>query len=557
MKQTSEKETFRPYIPSDKVVPEFTVTSVVLGILLAVVFGGANAYLGLRVGMTVSASIPVAVISMGVLRILLKRKSILENNMVQTIGSAGESLAAGGIFTLPALFMWAEESSAIAVPSFATIAILAISGGVLGVLFMVPLRRALIVEEHGVLPFPEGTACSEVLRAGEAEGDKSKKVFRGLGIAALYKFLADGCRIFPSEVSWEIPAYKGSAIGADVLPALVGVGYICGARVSSYLLGGAVLGWFVIMPVFVLVGGDTVLFPATQAIRTLSPGILWGSYVRYIGAGAVAAGGILSLIKAFPLILSTFRSAVRGYGKTGGTKRTEQELPMKCVLFGILAVMLVLWLLPSIPVTLLSACLIVLFGFFFATVSARMVGLVGSSNNPVSGMAIATLLLASIVLKSTGNTGIAGMTTAIAIGTVICIIAAMAGDNIAGSEDRLYRRGDTGAAAGGRIDRCGCLRTCNRRCIVSPSCRVEIWFAGITGTTGNLDEDGRGRCHGRKSSVDADLCRCIHRRDGGDSWDTGTAFCHWIISSDLSVHTDHGGGPDPALAREKKKILRG
>ena len=428
MKQTSEKETFRPYIPSDKVVPEFTVTSVVLGILLAVVFGGANAYLGLRVGMTVSASIPAAVISMGVLRILLKRKSILENNMVQTIGSAGESLAAGGIFTLPALFMWAEESSAIAVPSFATIAILAISGGVLGVLFMVPLRRALIVEEHGVLPFPEGTACSEVLRAGEAEGDKSKKVFRGLGIAALYKFLADGCRIFPSEVSWEIPAYKGSAIGADVLPALVGVGYICGARVSSYLLGGAVLGWFVIMPVFVLVGGDTVLFPATQAIRTLSPGILWGSYVRYIGAGAVAAGGILSLIKAFPLILSTFRSAVRGYGKTGGTKRTEQELPMKCVLFGILAVMLVLWLLPSIPVTLLSACLIVLFGFFFATVSARMVGLVGSSNNPVSGMAIATLLLASIVLKSTGNTGIAGMTTAIAIGTVICIIAAMAGD---------------------------------------------------------------------------------------------------------------------------------
>lgn len=428
MKQTSEKETFRPYIPSDKVVPEFTVTSVVLGILLAVVFGGANAYLGLRVGMTVSASIPAAVISMGVLRILLKRKSILENNMVQTIGSAGESLAAGGIFTLPALFMWAEESSAIAVPSFATIAILAISGGVLGVLFMVPLRRALIVEEHGVLPFPEGTACSEVLRAGEAESDKSKKVFRGLGIAALYKFLADGCRIFPSEVSWEIPAYKGSAIGADVLPALVGVGYICGARVSSYLLGGAVLGWFVIMPVFVLVGGDTVLFPATQAIRTLSPGILWGSYVRYIGAGAVAAGGILSLIKAFPLILSTFRSAVRGYGKTGGTKRTEQELPMKCVLFGILAVMLVLWLLPSIPVTLLSACLIVLFGFFFATVSARMVGLVGSSNNPVSGMAIATLLLASIVLKSTGNTGIAGMTTAIAIGTVICIIAAMAGD---------------------------------------------------------------------------------------------------------------------------------
>lgn len=557
MKQTSEKETFRPYIPSDKVVPEFTVTSVVLGILLAVVFGGANAYLGLRVGMTVSASIPAAVISMGVLRILLKRKSILENNMVQTIGSAGESLAAGGIFTLPALFMWAEESSAIAVPSFATIAILAISGGVLGVLFMVPLRRALIVEEYGVLPFPEGTACSEVLRAGEAEGDKSKKVFRGLGIAALYKFLADGCRIFPSEVSWEIPAYKGSAIGADVLPALVGVGYICGARVSSYLLGGAVLGWFVIMPVFVLVGGDTVLFPAVQAIRTLSPGTLWGSYVRYIGAGAVAAGGTLSLIKAFPLILSTFRSAVRGYGKTGGTKRTEQELPMKYVLFGILAVMLVLWRLPSIPVTLLSACLIVLFRILLCDRECAYGGTRRFVEQPGirHGDRDASACVHRVEIN--GKYRHRGYDNCDCDRNGHLHHCGDGGGHIAGSEDRLYRRGDTGAAAGGRIDWCGCLRTCNRRCPVSPSCRMEIRFAGITGTTGNLDEDGRGRCHGRKSSVDADLCRCIHRSDGGDPWDTRTAFCHRIISSDLSVHTDHGGRSDPALAREKKKILRG
>ena len=225
MSQTDQKkEEFKPYIPSEKIVPEFTVTSIILGILLAVVFGAANAYLGLRVGMTVSASIPAAVISMGIIRVIMKKNSILENNMVQTIGSAGESLAAGAIFTLPALFMWAEESDVITTPSFFTIAILAICGGLLGVFFMVPLRTALIVEEHGVLPFPEGTACSEVLLAGEQGGDRSKKVFSGLGIAALYKFIADGLKLFPSEVDWEILAYKGSAIGMDVLPALVGVG---------------------------------------------------------------------------------------------------------------------------------------------------------------------------------------------------------------------------------------------------------------------------------------------------------------------------------------------
>ena len=224
------KQSFKPFVPADKVLPEFTVTSVILGIILAIVFGGANAYLGLRVGMTVSASIPAAVISMGIIRLIMKKDSILENNMVQTIGSAGESLAAGAIFTLPALFMWAAEDSTIATPSFWMIAFIAVCGGILGVLFMVPLRTALIVEEHGVLPFPEGTACAEVLLAGEEGGEKSKLVFTGLGVAAVYKFIADGICLFPSEVDWSIPAYKGSGIGMDVLPALVGVGYICGPR---------------------------------------------------------------------------------------------------------------------------------------------------------------------------------------------------------------------------------------------------------------------------------------------------------------------------------------
>lgn len=422
------KQTFKPYIPADKVVPEFTVTSIILGIILAVVFGGANAYLGLRVGMTVSASIPAAVISMGVIRFILRKNSILENNMVQTVGSAGESLAAGAIFTLPALFMWAAEDSSVASPSFLMITFIAICGGVLGVLFMIPLRTALIVEEHGVLPFPEGQACAEVLLAGEEGGDKSKLVFSGLGIAAIYKFIADGVCLFPSEIDWSIDVYPGSGIGMDVLPALLGVGYICGARVSSYLLGGAVLGWFVIMPMLVLIGGDAVMFPATEPFNTLDTWTLWGSFVRYIGAGAVAAGGILSLIKSLPLIVSTFAKAIKGFGHEGGVSRTEKSLSLPVAMIGALIVAILLWIIPSVPITLLAALIIVVFGFFFATVSSRMVGLVGSSNNPVSGMAIATLLIATALLKATGNTGIAGMTTAICIGTVICIVAAMAGD---------------------------------------------------------------------------------------------------------------------------------
>ncbi len=426
------KENFKPFIPADKVVPEFTPTAVILGIILAVVFGAANAYLGLRVGMTVSASIPAAVISMGVIRFILRKDSILENNMVQTIGSAGESLAAGAIFTLPALYMWAQEDSSVQIPSFLTIAILAIAGGIIGVLFMIPLRTALIVEEHGVLPFPEGTACAEVLLAGEEGGSKSKLVFSGLGISAVYKFITDGLYLFPSEINWNISVYKGSAIGMDVLPALVGVGYICGARVASYMLSGAIIGWFVLMPILHMLGSlggaDIILFPATKAIAEMSPSELWSNYIRYIGAGAVACGGILSLIKSLPLIIKTFKKALGGFGRKGGDLRTEKDLPLSWALVGVVVVAVILVLVPSVPIGIIAAIIIVVFGFFFATVSSRMVGVVGSSNNPVSGMAIATLLIATALLKATGHVGMSGMTSAICIGTVICIIAAMAGD---------------------------------------------------------------------------------------------------------------------------------
>lgn len=427
---SNQKEEFKPFISAEQSIPELTVTSVILGALLAIIFGAANAYLGLRVGMTVSASIPAAVISMGVMRIILKRESILENNMVQTIGSAGESVAAGSIFTIPALFLWANEYGN-ATPSLLEITLIAALGGTLGILFMVPLRKALIVKEHGVLPYPEGTACSEVLLAGEEGGASASTVFAGLGIASIYKFVTDGLKLFPSEVDFASKRFKGAGMGVDVLPALVSVGYICGIKISTVMFAGGALGWLVIMPLIAMFGGDTVLFPGKDPIATMDTWAIWRNYIKYIGAGAVAAGGIMSLIKSLPLIVSTFGKAIKDYkNKEFGDSsiRTDADIPMKYILIAIATLAVVMWLVPVIPVNLFGAIIIIVFGFFFATVSARLVGLVGSSNNPVSGMTIATLLVASLVLKSTGAKGYAGMVSAIAIGSIICIIAAISGD---------------------------------------------------------------------------------------------------------------------------------
>ena len=432
----NNKKEFKPYIPADKVVPEFTVTALLIGILLAIVFGAANAYLGLLVGMTVSASIPAAVISMGIIRVILRKDSILENNMVQTIGSAGESVAAGAIFTLPALFLWAEEGK-IDFPSILTIFLIALFGGVLGVCFMVPLRQALIVEEHGTLPFPEGTACAEVLLAGEEGGSKAGTVFAGLGIAAVYKFLADGTQLFKSEIGHAFESYKGSQVGIQVLPALAGVGYICGPKISSYMFAGGTLSWFVLMPLIALFGADATIFPASKTVTELltmeggGPSALWSNYIKYIGAGAVATGGIISLIKSLPLIIRTFKQAIDSMkNKNAAHKglRTEQDLPIPVLIAVALVIAVLIWLIPTFPVNLIGALIIVVFGFFFATVSSRMVGLIGSSNNPVSGMTIATLLFATVILKATGSTGITGMVGAISIGGIICIVAAIAGD---------------------------------------------------------------------------------------------------------------------------------
>ena len=428
-----DKTEFKPYIPASKVTPELTVTSIVIGVILAVVFGAANAYLGLKVGMTVSASIPAAVIAMGVIRIIMKRNSILESNIVQTLGSAGESLAAGAIFTIPALFLWASEGK-MDKPGLVEITLISLIGGLLGVFFMVPLRNALIVKEHGTLPYPEGKACAEVLLAGEENGASASTVFKGMGFAAILKFIVDGLKVFPGEIAFKVKNFAGE-LGVQVYPAVMSVGYNCGFRISAFLFSGSLLSWCVLIPLIVMFGENAVIYPSDgttigEIYAAEGAGGIWGSYIRYIGAGALAAGGIISLVKSIPLIVKTFRDAVKNMGgsKTGTLERTSTELDIKIVLGAIAALTIAVWLIPAIPVSFIGALIIVVFGFFFATVSSRMVGLVGSSNNPVSGMAISTLLISTLILKFTGADGAEGMSAAIAIGSIICIVAAISGD---------------------------------------------------------------------------------------------------------------------------------
>ena len=415
MKKEKEIEKFR----------EFTPLAVVLGVIIAIVFGAANAYLGLRVGLTISASIPAAVISMGIVRKILKRDSILENNLVQTIGSAGESLAAGAIFTLPAAFLWEAEWGDSHYISYLNILMLTLIGGVLGIIFMIPLRRALIVKEDGILPYPEGRACAEVLKAGEAGGQDSSVVFKGLGLASIYKFLANGLKVFPEGVSYEISTknFGGTVLGFDALPALMGVGYIVGPKIDAIMLSGGILAWLVLMPLLHAFG------PAE--IASLSPSDLWSNYIRYIGAGAVATGGIISLIKSLPMIIKSFKDSIKdlkGRDSSQSMDRSDADISIKASIILVIIAIVLMFMMPSSPLNFFGALIIVIFGFFFATVSSRMVGIIGSSNNPVSGMSIATLLIATLLLRLTGFVGHDGMIAAISIGTIICVIAAIAGD---------------------------------------------------------------------------------------------------------------------------------
>jgi putative OPT family oligopeptide transporter len=429
---------FEPYIKPGKTMAEVTLQAVLLGVVLSIVFGVANAYLGLKVGMTVSASIPAAVISMAILRGLFKRGTVLENNIVQTLGSTGESLAAGVIFTIPAFLIWNQT-----IPGFSheitnlDIIFLSLLGGALGILFMIPLRRYLVEREHGKLRFPEGTACAEIIKAGDEGGGKAKTVFAGLGLSALYKILMGGFRLWPEIPNTDIKFFKGANIGIDATPALLGVGYIIGPRISALMLGGAVLGYLGIAPLIAYLGAHmpNIVPPADKLISEMTPAELRSNYIKYLGVGAVALGGFVSLVKSLPVIFHSFAvGAKQIMGKRTAEEveksklRTEKELPMKTVIIGALLVILLIWLYPGTELHLLGAALVVIFGFFFVVVAARIVGIVGSSSSPVSGMTIATLLVTSVILLSFGVSGFKGMVTVMSIGTVVCIAVCLSGD---------------------------------------------------------------------------------------------------------------------------------
>jgi len=435
-----DKSTFKSYVPASESPLEFTLKAVITGIIFGILFGAANAYLGLRAGLTISTSIPVAVMTVAAFRALNamgKKGTILEANISQTVGSASSSLASGVIFTLPALFLWGFD------PTLVQMTALAMFGGMLGILFMIPLRRFLIEREHGKLPYPEGTACAEVLIASEVGGSKAKNVFIGLGAGAFFKFIFSWLKLFPTDIHFKIPLLRKGQLAVDMSAALFGVGYILGPRIASIMVGGSLLSWVVIIPVIAYWGaGQTVpLYPETSLlINDMSASLIWTRYVRYIGAGAVATGGIITLIKSIPTMLESFRIGAQQFKdrlNKSAVKipRTGQDLPLNYVLFGVLFIAVGMAIVPfvfgpveSVVMRFLGAILIVIFAFFFVTVSSRIVGLVGVTSNPTSGMTIATLLGTSAIFLALGWTGDIGKTAAITVGCVVAIAASIAGD---------------------------------------------------------------------------------------------------------------------------------
>jgi putative OPT family oligopeptide transporter len=436
---------FQPYVPASETRPELTFRAIALGCIFGLLFGAVTVYVGLEAGLTVAASIPIAVLSISVLR-ALGRASILENNIVQTTGNAGQSIAAGVIFTLPALIFLGFDLE------YFRIFVLAMLGGWLGLLFMIPLRRQLIVEEHGNLTYPEGTACADVLLAGERGGSFASRVFLGLGLGGIYT-LFQNSNIFgawPDQPDYQ-PDFgrqhilKGAAVRVDAVPEYLGVGYIIGARVAGTMFAGGVFSWLVLMPAIYFFGSHLAgpLYPSTKLITQMSPGDLWSAYVRPMGAGAVAASGLITLFRTIPTIVGALKAGLGNLRKKSGAGavadvRTQRDLPMSVVAGGSVALMALMWIFLTFhPVpgaqtgmlaNLAASLLIMLFGFLFVTVSSRIVGLIGSSANPISGMTIATLMATAAVFLVKGWTAPAYGALAITVGGVVCIASANAGD---------------------------------------------------------------------------------------------------------------------------------
>jgi len=421
-------EDYIPFVPVSQAMPELTIVSIIMGCIFAMIFGAANTYLGLKVGMTIAAGIPAAIIATGILKGIFKTNNILEANIIQSMASMGESLAGGLIFIIPAVILLGENLK------LSTIILVALLGGLLGIVFVVPLRKYLIVEEHGNLTYPEGMAASEVLVTGSEGGAGFATVMTGVAGGGLYKLLSGGFKFWSEEPLWTIKPLENTMFGVNVLASLVGVGYIVGLEIGMYMFSGALVAWFGLIPLIKFVGaGLTVtLFPSTVLISEMDAYAIWSKYVRYIGAGAVAAGGFISLAKSLPTIVRSFKSAMSGIGGTkGGEKRIDKDMPLTWVIGGAVAVFVLSWVLPlftSMPkIGPWGALLAVIFAFFFGVVSARIVGVIGTSNNPISGMTIATLLFITAVIKATGVVDTKGMLAAIIAGSIVCVAIACAG----------------------------------------------------------------------------------------------------------------------------------
>jgi putative OPT family oligopeptide transporter len=431
---------YKPYVPDITPYKDITLKAVIMGAIFCVIFGSANAYLGLRVGLTISTAIPLAVISVAVFKALspiLGKSTILDCNIAQTTGSASSSLASGLIFTIPALFLWGFN------PSLFKIGTLALLGGILGVLFMIPLRRALIVKEHAVLPYPEGTAAAQVLISADAGGAKAKNVFLGLGVGAFFKALVEIFKLWPEKIYLKIPVLKKALLGMEPTPALLGVGFILGPRIAGIMVAGGILSWIGIIPLISYFGENLSmpLFPETNLpVAQMSAEEIWKNYIKFIGAGAVAVGGIIAVTKSLPTMFSALKIGIKDFTLSRQNaqfqkKRTDTDLPITVLGLGVLIVIIIIILAPQILgisttflVRLIASVCIVIFAFCFVTVSSRIVGMIGVSSNPTSGMTIVTLLGTSLLFLALGWTDILGMATALTVGTVVCVAASIAGD---------------------------------------------------------------------------------------------------------------------------------
>lgn len=418
---------FKPYIPASESPREFSIRALILGILLSLVFAIGNAYLGLKVGMTISASVPAAVLSMAILRSFFKNVGILENNIVQTVASVGEGLAGGVIFTIPALFLLG------ATPSIPHIFTLALLGGILGILFMIPMRRYIIVQEHGILPFPEGKACAEILKAGEKSAPHASLAIWGIVIGAVYKLLNSAIYLWNETVSFTVKKYQNTLISMDCTPALLGVGYIIGPRISAVLFTGSALGWWVLIPLISKFGaGAPPIFPSTVPIEQMTAADIWSNYIRYIGAGAVAIGGMITLLRTAPVIWKTIVESFRELlhllkFKSKDTERTDKDISLSYLLLGSIAIISALWLIPGFHLNIVTIALLVILGFFFVAVTSITVGLVGSSSSPVSGMTITTLLITCLIFLGLGWADRIHLIAAITMGAVANVAITIAG----------------------------------------------------------------------------------------------------------------------------------